>query len=177
MMEDFFRKLDDIGFKNTDDVAAYESNRDPSMTSINLEKLLPQEYLKVIDGYRDEKRKNKLKNVANNINLFLKTRFNDTGIYNQWSELGTIPNYYHKGMNSKSLAILASKIIKVRSLIEDCNYRMAKLISKSKDNKRKIVSLDNIYNNLQLNIKNLEKYEDDFYYEFVDFESSLGGVY
>ncbi|EOW6614244.1 hypothetical protein ACOZZ1_002032 [Vibrio fluvialis] len=176
-MKEFFINLDDVGFKDANDVATYVSNRDPNTNSLNLEKTLPQEYLKVIDGYSDEKRKNKLKNIVNNINLFLKTKFNDTNIYSQWYSFGIIPNYFHKGMNSKSLAHLASKIIRARNAIKDAEYRIRELNNNGKDNKRNIMSLDSSHKKLQLNIENLKKYEEEFYFELVDFESSLGGVY
>ena len=176
-MDSFFTNLEKTGFKNTRTVKALKPLNDKGAASNNLSQSLPKEYLKVITGLYDIKRRNSLLNIANNINLFLKTKFNETNIYHQWSSSGTIPFHYHNGLNSKHLSFIAHRILKIRERLIVDRQRVSELESKDKANKRQVASLEKAYQRIHDNEQKLKDYEETFYFEFVDFESSLGGIY
>jgi hypothetical protein len=176
-MEDFFKNLDSIGFKSIEKIEPLTPSHDKEETRRSLNSSLPKEYLEVINKLSNEKRKDILLKLASSIHLFLKTKFNETGIFQQWADLGTIPHYYHKGLNTKNTSLLAGKIVRIRKKIDSDRDRISKLESLDKNTKQQTMSLEKAYTRRNRNREILKELENEFYFEFVDFESSLGGIY
>lgn len=176
-MEDFFKNLDSIGFKSIEKIEPLTPSHDKEETRRSLNSSLPRKYLEVINKLSNVKRKDILLKLASSIHLFLETKFNGTGIFQQWADLGTIPHYYHKGLNTKKISLLAGNIIRIRKKVDSDGDRISRLEGLDKNTKQQTMSLEKACERISLNKEKLKKLEDEFYFEFVDFESSLGGIY
>lgn len=176
-MEKFFNSLDSIGFKSVEDIESLKPTHDKERTRRSLNQSLPKEYLSVIKNLSNEKRRDILLKKASSINLFIKTKFNETNIFMQWSELGTIPHYYHNGLNTKTISFIAKSILRIRKKIESDKDRISQLESLEKPRSQQIISLEKAHDRIKDNEVRLADLENEFYFEFIDFESSLGGIY
>ena len=111
-MRYFFDNLESAGFNNAHSVAALVSYADKELVKSKFTKSMPSNYLKVINELTDHSKKEVLLTVAHNINLYIKTKFGDTRIFEDWVTNGVIPSSYHNGLNSRNLSLIAKDIIK-----------------------------------------------------------------
>lgn len=176
-MTNFFISLDSIGFKSAYDIEALQPSHDKESTQKVLNQSLPKNYLYVIKDFSDTDRRKILLEKANRISLFIKTKFGGTNIFSQWSEMGTIPHYYHSGLNTKTISFLAKNILRLRKRIGIDEDKIVQLESIEKATKKQTISLEKASDRISNNKKEVSELESDFYFEFVDFESSLGGIY
>ncbi|MBF79665.1 MULTISPECIES: hypothetical protein [Idiomarina] len=126
-MESFFNSLDSVGFKFAGNIEPHKPIHGKSETKRTLEKSLPSEYLSVINKLLNPQKKKVLLKKANSINLFIKTKFGETNIYDQWSEIGVIPKYYYKGLNTSKISSLAKSIISLRDKIKKDKFRVREI--------------------------------------------------
>lgn len=80
-------------------------------------------------------------------------------------------------MNTKKISLLAGNIIRIRNKVDSDGDRISRLEGLDKNTKQQTMSLEKACERISLNKEKLKKLEDEFYFEFVDFESSLGGIY
>ncbi|MFB2650586.1 hypothetical protein [Shewanella mangrovisoli] len=180
-MQNFFTALETVGFNDTNNVQELHTGIPKDTVTSSLTSLLPQDYLDVIEKYEDAEKRRMLLAVANNISLFIKTKFNDSQLSNSWYLRGTLPNSYHQGLGTNKLSVLASKLIRLDESIRKDKERVreldAKIANKEKVNSRTLNSLDNTDQRLRANLKLKNNLQEEFYFAFIDLESSVGGVY
>ena len=180
-MQNFFTALETVGFNDTNNVQALHTGIAKNTVTSSLTSLLPQDYLDVIEKFEDPEKRKALLAVANNISLFIKTKFNDSRLSNSWSLRGTLPNSYHQGLGTNKLSVLASKLIRLDESIRKDKERVreldAKLANKEKVSSKTLNSLDNTGQRLRENLAQKDRLQEEFYFAFVDLESSVGGVY
>ncbi len=180
-MQNFFTALETVGFNDTNNVQALHTGIAKNTVTSSLTSLLPQDYLDVIEKFEDPEKRKALLAVANNISLFIKTKFNDSRLSNSWYLRGTLPNSYHQGLGTNKLSVLASKLIRLDESIRKDKERVreldAKLANKEKVSSKTLNSLDNTGQRLRENLAQKDRLQEEFYFAFVDLESSVGGVY
>lgn len=180
-MKNFFDKLESAGFKNAHSVEELVSNANNELVKSTLTKSMPLIYLKVINELTDQTKKEVLLTVANNINLYIKTKFGDTRIFENWVSNGVIPSTYHNGLNSRNLSLIAKNIIKISDRIKKDTSKIQTIEPKRSKDKphstRQVSVLENAYERISHNQREKSKYENEFYFTLIDLESSLGGIY
>lgn len=180
-MQNFFTALEAVGFNDTKSVEELRTAIAKEDVTSSLTSLLPQDYLDVIEKFEDIERRKALLAVANNISLFIKTKFNDSRLSASWHLRGIVPNSYHQGLGTSKLSLLASKLKKLDDSIRKDKERVreldAKLDDKEKSSTRTLHSLDNTAQRLRDNLGRKKALQEEFYFAFVDLESSIGGVY
>jgi hypothetical protein len=84
-------------------------------------------------------------------------------------------------LGTNKLSVLASKLIRLDESIRKDKERVreldAKLANKEKVSSKTLNSLDNTGQRLRENLAQKDRLQEEFYFAFVDLESSVGGVY
>ena len=180
-MRDFFDDLEGAGFSSVKNVAPVTRYLDKEHVSSKLTKSIPRDYLEVINGISDTNKNKSLLDVAKNINLYIKTKFGETPIHDDWFANGVIPMAYHKGLDTRALAQVAKKIVNLNKRLKNDEMKLSEVESKvdqdKSPTKRQQLVMDNAGERIRVNQSKKEKLEEEFYYAFVDLESSLGGIY
>ena len=89
-MQNFFADLEAVGFNDTNDVQELQTTIAMDTVTSSLTSLMPMDYLDVIEKFEDVERRKMLLTVANNISLFIKTKYNDSRLSNSWYLRGTL---------------------------------------------------------------------------------------
>lgn len=180
-MQNFFTDLEAAGFSDTNNVQELNTAIAKQTVTSSLTSLLPQDYLDVIEKFEDIERRQALLSVANNISLFIKTKFNDSRLSDSWYLRGTLPNSYHQGLGTNKLSILASQLKRLDESIRKDKEKVreldAKLAGKEKVSYRARISLDNTGQRINENLSRNKYLQEEFYFAFIDLESSIGGLY
>lgn len=180
-MQNFFADLEAVGFNDTNDVQELQTTIAMDTVTSSLTSLMPMDYLDVIEKFEDVERRKMLLTVANNISLFIKTKYNDSRLSNSWYLRGTLPNSYYQGLGTNKLSVLASKLKRLDDSIRKGQERIseldAKLAGKEKISSRAISAIEKSEQKLRANLELKRNLQEEFYFAFVDLESSIGGVY
>lgn len=174
-LKTIINELDDTGFLDVKSVSTKRKKKSAKSISEELKNSLPPIYRTAIEYYEDRFKRSSLRKAANNITLYINSRYSNTPISKSWIENGRIPYFLGKGLGTTYISNLASDLIKTKKNIKREEFKLMNIENKKKIIKRDTQRIDKIDERLKKLISRKEKIQDDFYYKFLDLESSLAG--
>lgn len=153
---------------------------DTTNTSIDLTEVkdrIPFAYKRIVDSIQDKKIQMIIEDTISKITLFLKTTYFEDSLYLTWLKEGKLSSLHNKTLNANKIYSISITINRNLNNIEKCKTKIETINSSDMDNDKKETKLSKPIKQLDDYLKQYNINLDRFYYELMDFESSLGGVF